>query len=85
MATTVPAFASDVRVWFAQLESYFVANNATEQRLLPILFNAFPTSSTSVLKDLMTETLFNFIYDRVLRGKFFSGRCYQLKKRFCKC
>ena len=56
MATTLPAFSGDVRVWFAQLESYFVANNVMEQRQLPILFSAFPASLTPVVKDLITDT-----------------------------
>ena len=55
MATTLPAFAGDVRVWFAQLESYFVANNDTEQRQLPILFSAFPAALTPVVKNLITD------------------------------
>ena len=67
MATTLPAFAGDVRVWFAQLESYFVANNVMEQRQLPILFSAFPASLTPVFKDLITDTPLNATYDSIKR------------------
>ena len=67
MATTLPAFAGDVRVWFAQLESYFVANNVMEQRQLPILFSAFPASLTPVVKDLITDTPLNATHDSIKR------------------
>ena len=67
MATTLPAFAGDVRVLFAQLESYFVANNVMEQRQLPILFSAFPVSLTPVVTDLITDTPLNATYDSIKR------------------
>ena len=67
MANTLPAFAGDVRVWFAQLELYFVANNVTKQRQLHILFSAFPASLTPVAKDLITNTPLNSTYDSIKR------------------
>ena len=67
MATTLPAFAGDVGVWFAQHESYFVTNNVTEQRQLPILFSAFPASLTPVVKDLITDNPLNATYDSIKR------------------
>ena len=65
MATTLPALVGDVRVWFAQLESYFMANNVTEQRQLPILFSAFPALFTPVVKDLIIDTPLNAPYDSI--------------------
>ena len=67
MATTLPAFASDVQVLFAQLELCFVANNVMDQRQLPILFSAFPMSLTPVVKDLITDTPLNATYDSIKR------------------
>ena len=67
MANTLPAFAGDVRVWFALLESYFVANNVTERRQLHILFSAFPASLTPVVKDLITDTPLDSTYDSIKR------------------
>lgn len=65
--TTLPAFAGDVRVWFAQLESYFAANNVSEQTKLHILFSAFPASLTPAVKDLITDTPLNSTYDSIKR------------------
>ena len=81
MATTLRAFAGDVRVWFAQLESYFVANNVTEQRQLPILFSAFPVSLTPVVKDLITDTPLNATYDSIKR-EVLLWTSLSAKKRF---
>ena len=67
MAFTLPAFTGDVRVWFAQLESYFVANNVTEQQQLHILFSTFPASLTPPVKDLITDFPFNSTYDSIKR------------------
>lgn len=65
MSTVLPAFAGDVRVWFAQLESHFLANNVSEQTKLHILFSAFPASLTPVIKDLITDTPINSTYESI--------------------
>ena len=81
MACTLPAFADDVRVWLAQLESYFVANNVTEQRQLHLLFSAFPAPLMPVVKDLITDTPLIPLMT-VSSGGFCSGRHYQRKNVF---
>ena len=54
--TYLPAFAEDIHVWFAQLESYFAANNiSSEHQQLQILFSAFPASLTPTIKDIITN------------------------------
>ena len=67
MATILPAFAGDVRFWFAQLESYFVASTFTDQQQLPILSSAITTSLSPVVKDLITDTPLNSTYDSIKR------------------
>lgn len=67
-STSLPAFAGDVRVWFAQMESYFVANNiTTEKRQLHILFSAFPASLMPVIKDVITDPPPGSTYESVKR------------------
>ena len=67
-STYLPAFIGNVRVWFAQLTSYFVANKiSTEHQQLHILFSAFFVSLMPTIKDIITGPLPGFTNKSVKR------------------
>ena len=65
-STYLPAFLGDVRVWFAQLESYFAANDiSSEHRQQHITFSAFKASLISTIKNIITKPPPGSTYERV--------------------
>ena len=79
--TYLPAFDRDVRVWFAQLESCFVANNASsEHQQLHILFSALWVSLTPTIKDIVTNPFLGSTYVKqeiLLRMSLSAGKRFK--------
>lgn len=57
VSTSIPAYAGNVRLWFALLDSYLAENRVqSTQQKIHILISSIPVSLGATLKDFITDS-----------------------------